>query len=507
MVKQLVLLRGICQSVYKPTQAIVSQEQTKKMGRREKLFASLLYQPARSPAEPPKVGAKASVDIREKQCVTSGLDKVKPLKGVHQPDESFEVAVKIVGVKAQKVRWESPLWCVCQPACLLNEAEDASATEEAKLHVSQAASQPTKTKMVWEEGAELSVLAVRAPDASNGKAQNTWPGTVRCVSQPASQAPEVSARASSVQADKAQAKNTFEEEDELPGLFHGIREGAGQTHDANIKTGAVQTKAKGDGERKRQEGGPHGLQFCGVCQLVARVMDVGAQGVKRGYCQPPETSADEAEGQQKRLSVCRCIEAIEVGTKVSGVMAQTTNSREKTPLPFAKQSVVFNCAYQPVQTIEVQAKSDGAKNVKNQTKKKREEGGILPMPMRCIWWSTCQRAIDCVYSPVEATEFQAKYGGVQSVLLAKQSVGCLTSWLHRAATLLLPLLLFVCGVLGVAAQEEITNANIRTAVRNWKDNNPSQDALTKYGNIEEWDTSRVSNMENCKLTSVICVAQ
>ena len=113
------LLRGICQSTYKPTQtiAVVAQEQTKKMGKREKLSASLrgIYQPARSPAEPPKVGATASVDSREKQCVASGPEEVKPLKGVHQPDEPLKVAAKTVGVKAQKVRWS-----ICQSACLLN---------------------------------------------------------------------------------------------------------------------------------------------------------------------------------------------------------------------------------------------------------------------------------------------------------------------------------------------------------------------------------------------------
>ena len=77
-------------------------------------------------------------------------------------------------------------------------------------------------------------------------------------------------------------------------------------------------------------------------------------------------------------------------------------------------------------------------------------------------------------------------------------------WMHRTALLFL-LLLVVCGLTSVDALEEITNGNIKTAVGNWKDNNPSADAIAQYGRIEDWDVSRVTKMNSCKLSFLYCV--
>ena len=81
----------------------------------------------------------------------------------------------------------------------------------------------------------------------------------------------------------------------------------------------------------------------------------------------------------------------------------------------------------------------------------------------------------------------------------------LPSWMHRTAMLFLLLLLVVCGLTSVDALEEITNGNIKTAARNWKDNNPSADAIARYGRIEDWDVSRVTDMNRSKLSFLYCV--
>jgi hypothetical protein len=77
--------------------------------------------------------------------------------------------------------------------------------------------------------------------------------------------------------------------------------------------------------------------------------------------------------------------------------------------------------------------------------------------------------------------------------------------MHRTAALFLLLLLVVCGLTSVDALEEITNGNIKTAARNWKDNNPSADAIARYGRIEDWDVSRVTDMNQSKLSFLYCV--
>ena len=71
--------------------------------------------------------------------------------------------------------------------------------------------------------------------------------------------------------------------------------------------------------------------------------------------------------------------------------------------------------------------------------------------------------------------------------------------------LFLLLLLVLCGLTSVDALEEITNRNIKTAVGNWKDNNPSADAVARYGRIEDWDVSRVTSMVQSKLSFLYCV--
>ena len=71
--------------------------------------------------------------------------------------------------------------------------------------------------------------------------------------------------------------------------------------------------------------------------------------------------------------------------------------------------------------------------------------------------------------------------------------------------LFLLLLLVLCGLTSVDALEEITDGNIKTAVGNWKNNNPSADAIARYGRIEDWDTSRVTNMDQGKLSFLYCV--
>ena len=82
----------------------------------------------------------------------------------------------------------------------------------------------------------------------------------------------------------------------------------------------------------------------------------------------------------------------------------------------------------------------------------------------------------------------------------------LPSWMHRTAALFLMLLLLVvCGLTSVDALEEITNGNIKDAVGNWRDNNPSADAVARYGRIEDWDVSRVTSMYQSKLSFRHCV--
>ena len=81
----------------------------------------------------------------------------------------------------------------------------------------------------------------------------------------------------------------------------------------------------------------------------------------------------------------------------------------------------------------------------------------------------------------------------------------LPSWMHRTAMLFLLLLLVLCGLTSVDALEEITDGNIKTAVGNWKNNNPSADAIARYGRIEDWDTSRVTDMNRSKLSFLYCV--
>ena len=77
--------------------------------------------------------------------------------------------------------------------------------------------------------------------------------------------------------------------------------------------------------------------------------------------------------------------------------------------------------------------------------------------------------------------------------------------MHRTAALFLLLLLVVCGLTSVDGLEEITDGNIKTAVGNWYDNNPSADAIARYGRIEDWDVSRVTDMYQSKLSFLYCV--
>ena len=81
----------------------------------------------------------------------------------------------------------------------------------------------------------------------------------------------------------------------------------------------------------------------------------------------------------------------------------------------------------------------------------------------------------------------------------------LPSWMHRTAMLFILLLLVLCGLTSVDALEEITGENIYPAVVNWKNNNPSADAIARYGRIEDWDTSRVTDMNHSKLSFLYCV--
>ena len=77
--------------------------------------------------------------------------------------------------------------------------------------------------------------------------------------------------------------------------------------------------------------------------------------------------------------------------------------------------------------------------------------------------------------------------------------------MHRTAMLFILLLLMLCGLTSVDAREEITNRNIKDAARIWYNNNPSADAIAKYGRIEDWDVSRVTRMDYSKLSFLYCV--
>ena len=76
--------------------------------------------------------------------------------------------------------------------------------------------------------------------------------------------------------------------------------------------------------------------------------------------------------------------------------------------------------------------------------------------------------------------------------------------MHRTAALFL-LLLMVCGLTSVDALEEINNGNIKSVASKWYSNNPSAEVIATYGNISEWDTSRVTDMNGCKLHFLYCV--
>ena len=80
----------------------------------------------------------------------------------------------------------------------------------------------------------------------------------------------------------------------------------------------------------------------------------------------------------------------------------------------------------------------------------------------------------------------------------------LCGWMYHTAVLFL-LLLSLCGTTSVDALDEINDGNIVTAVGNWKNNNPSANAIATYGNISEWDTSRVTTMRKSKLSCLYCV--
>ena len=82
--------------------------------------------------------------------------------------------------------------------------------------------------------------------------------------------------------------------------------------------------------------------------------------------------------------------------------------------------------------------------------------------------------------------------------------GFLCGWMYHTAVLFL-LLLSLCGTTSVDALDEINDGNIVTAVGNWKNNNPSANAIAKYGNISNWNTSRVTTMYQSKLSCLYCV--
>jgi len=76
--------------------------------------------------------------------------------------------------------------------------------------------------------------------------------------------------------------------------------------------------------------------------------------------------------------------------------------------------------------------------------------------------------------------------------------------MYHTAVLFL-LLLSLCGTTSVVALEEINNGNIKSVARKWYSNNPSAEVIATYGNISEWDTSRVTDMNQCKLHFLYCV--
>ena len=80
----------------------------------------------------------------------------------------------------------------------------------------------------------------------------------------------------------------------------------------------------------------------------------------------------------------------------------------------------------------------------------------------------------------------------------------LCGWMYHTAVLFL-LLLSLCGTTSVVALEEINNGNIREAVKCWKADTSCTSTIAKYGHISEWDTSRVTDMNQCKLSFLYCV--
>ena len=80
----------------------------------------------------------------------------------------------------------------------------------------------------------------------------------------------------------------------------------------------------------------------------------------------------------------------------------------------------------------------------------------------------------------------------------------LCGWMYHTAVLFL-LLLSLCGTTSVVALEEINNGNIKSVARKWYSNNPSAEVIAMYGHISVWDTSRVTDMNRCKLHFLYCV--